>query len=82
MLSLTDQELETLFLAIKATLRQMADQGGRDTEKDLFGQPGGYRTILSKNTVNTPCPRCGELVRKEAYMGGSIYYCSGCQSRS
>lgn len=81
MASVTDQELETLFLAIKSTLRQMAEQGGRDTEKDLFGQPGGYRTVLSKNTVNTPCPRCGELIRKEAYMGGSVYYCPTCQPR-
>lgn len=81
MSSVTDQELETLFLAIKSTLRQMAEQGGRNTEKDLFGQPGGYRTVLSKNTVKTPCPRCGTLIRKEAYMGGSIYYCSLCQSR-
>ncbi len=81
MASVIDQELESLFLAIKSTLWQMAEQGGRDTEKDLFGQPGGYRTVLSRNTVNTPCPRCGELIRKEAYMGGSIYYCSTCQLR-
>lgn len=81
MASVTNPELETLFLAVKSTLRQMTEQGGRDTEKDLFGQPGGYGTILSKNTVNTPCPRCGELIRKEAYMGGSVYYCSLCQQR-
>ncbi len=80
MASVADQQLETLFLAIKSTLQQMVEQGGRDTERDLFGQPGGYRTILSKNTVNTPCPRCGELIRKENYMGGSIYYCPACQT--
>ncbi|MFA6873005.1 MAG: zinc finger domain-containing protein, partial [Bacteroidaceae bacterium] len=26
-----------------------------------------------------PCPRCGNQIRKEAYMGGSIYYCPTCQ---
>jgi len=57
----------------------MALKGGRDTEKDLFGKPGGYRTKASKLTVGTPCDECGCLISKEAYMGGSIYYCSQCQ---
>lgn len=81
MSSVPEQGLEALFLAVTSTLGQMTEQGGRDTEKDLFGQPGGYRTILSKNTANTPCPRCGELICKEAYLGGSIYYCPTCQPR-
>lgn len=72
-------EIERLFAAIKTVLRAMADQGGRDTERDLFGNPGGYQTVLSKLTVDTPCPTCGTLIRKEAYLGGSIYVCEGCQ---
>ncbi len=79
MVTLTTDEIDTLFHAIKTTLRQMVDQGGRDTETDLFGQPGGYTTRLSKNTVEKPCPVCGEFISKEAYMGGSIYVCPGCQ---
>ena len=61
------------------TLRQMADQGGRDTEQDIFGCPGGYKTLLCKNTLNTPCTVCGTIIMKKAYMGGSIYYCENCQ---
>jgi formamidopyrimidine-DNA glycosylase len=57
----------------------MTDLGGRDTEKDLLGQAGGYKTLLSKNTVNDPCPRCGGRIKKEAYLGGAVYYCKGCQ---
>jgi formamidopyrimidine-DNA glycosylase len=57
----------------------MTEQGGRDTERDLFGQPGGYRTILSKNTVGTGCPACGTMIGKEPYLGGAIYYCEICQ---
>lgn len=75
----TDQDKEKLFNSIKGTLRDMVDKGGRDTEKDLFGSFGGYKTILSKNTLDRPCPACGSLIKKEAYMGGSIYYCSKCQ---
>jgi formamidopyrimidine-DNA glycosylase len=57
----------------------MTDLGGRDTEKDLFGNMGGYKTILSKNTVQNPCPGCGGTIIKEAYMGGAVYFCPVCQ---
>ena len=68
-----------LFLSVKNTLAEMTFQGGRDTEKDLFGCSGGYKTKLSKNTVDKPCLICGDVIRKEAYLGGSIYYCPTCQ---
>lgn len=76
-LSATDRR--ALFHSIKNTLGEMTAKGGRDTENDLFGKPGGYRTRLSKNTVGQPCSICGTLIKKEAYLGGSIYYCAGCQ---
>jgi formamidopyrimidine-DNA glycosylase len=71
---------DRLFDSVKGTLAAMSAQGGRDTEPDIFGTPGGYKTLLSKNTVGKPCPRCGTIIKKEAYMGGSIYYCDQCQS--
>jgi len=77
--SLSDEDRETLYRSIKATLEEMASRGGRDTERDLFGCPGGYKTKLCKNTAGKPCPLCGGTIKKEAYMGGSIYYCDGCQ---
>ncbi len=77
--SLTDPEKETLFHALKTTLQTMTDQGGRDTENDLYGQKGKYETLLSKNTFRRPCPVCGGEIRKEAYLGGTIYYCFNCQ---
>jgi formamidopyrimidine-DNA glycosylase len=77
--TLARTEREALFNSIRNTISAMAAQGGRDTERDLFGCPGGYKTILCKNTVNKPCPICGTGIRKEAYMGGSIYYCEKCQ---
>ncbi len=70
---------ERLFDAVVTSLHEMAAGGGRDTERDLFGNPGGYATHMSKNTVGSACPECGSLIRKEAYLGGSIYYCPGCQ---
>jgi formamidopyrimidine-DNA glycosylase len=77
--TLARTEKEALFDSIKDTISAIAAQGGRDTELDLFGCPGGYKTILCKNTVNKPCPICGTGIKKEAYMGGTIYYCEKCQ---
>lgn len=79
MATLAAAELQMLFTAVKSVLAEMVENGGRDTERDLFGCPGGYQTILSKNTVGKPCPVCGTLIKKEAYLGGSIYYCENCQ---
>jgi formamidopyrimidine-DNA glycosylase len=77
--ALSEQAVGAMFVAVKQVLAEMTAQGGRDTERDLFGNYGGYATILSKNTVDEPCPACGTLIRKETYLGGSIYYCAGCQ---
>jgi len=77
--TLSDFEKGELFHSLKVTLNSMTENGGRDTEKDLFGINGKYKTILSKNTVNKPCPNCGGNIVKEAYLGGAIYYCPVCQ---
>ena len=76
---LNDREKKLLFDAVKSTLIEMTRGGGRDTEKDLYGQAGGYRTILSRNTLDKPCPVCGGALIREAYLGGNIYFCPGCQ---
>ncbi|MBC7959531.1 MAG: endonuclease VIII [Vallitaleaceae bacterium] len=77
--SLSEVQKRTLYESIKRTLAKMSFEGGRDTERDLFGCTGGYQTILSKKTAGQPCDVCGTLVKKEAYMGGSVYICEGCQ---
>lgn len=76
---LSGSKRERLFFAICDTLNKMKDGGGRDTEKNLFGQKGGYTTKLCKNTVGKPCSVCGTPIEKEAFLGGSIYFCSRCQ---
>jgi formamidopyrimidine-DNA glycosylase len=77
--SLSADNRRVLFESIRSTLSEMVAGGGRDTENDLFGRPGGYQTRLSRNTSGQPCPACGKSIWKEAYMGGSVYYCLACQ---
>jgi formamidopyrimidine-DNA glycosylase len=80
--SLGESGKEALFGAIKTTLNDMLTEGGRDTERDLFGKIGGYRTRVSKNTAGQACPACGGIIQKQSYMGGSIYFCPSCQKEA
>lgn len=79
MAEVDDAAYERMFHALKSVLAEMTKLGGRSTEKDLFGNPGGYRCICCKNTLGMPCPACGDLIVKEAYLGGAVYYCPTCQ---
>ena len=79
MLTLSETELEALYHAIVDTLRDMTNQGGRDTEKTIYGTPGGYPTILSSKSYKSGCPLCHAAITKEQYLGGSIYFCPNCQ---
>jgi len=78
-ISLSDDERDRLYNSILSTLKDMRDGGGRNTEKDLFGEPGGYKTILSNKTLAYPCRVCGSGLKREAFLGGNIYFCPGCQ---
>ena len=77
--SLSDLEKTDLLYSMKGSLADMVRLGGRNTEKDFFGNWGGYPVILSKNTYKDPCPNCGHVIVREAYLGGTVYYCPVCQ---
>lgn len=79
MSTISEEEFEKMYICVVNVLKDMVEKKGRDTEKDLFGNPGNYKTILSKKTVWTPCLQCGYELRKGSYLGGSIYYCEHCQ---
>jgi len=73
------EERDGIFRSVKQVLKKMTEGGGRDTELDLDGNPGGYVTIMSRNTVGKPCPSCGQAIEKASYMGGAVYFCGKCQ---
>lgn len=76
---LSASERDGLYHSIQRVLSDMVEKRGRDTEKDLLGQPGGYRTKMCRKTLGLDCPKCGSKIQKASYLGGSIYYCPGCQ---
>ena len=77
--TMSDSEIKGLYDSTVKTIRQMADLGGRDTEKNIYGNEGGYKTVMSAKAFKNPCPVCGGEITKENYLGGSVYYCPNCQ---
>ena len=77
--TITETGRRRIYESIVETLEKMTIAGGRNTEKDLFGNKGGYQTLLSKKTVGKPCPYCGSFIQKANYMGGTVYFCPMCQ---
>lgn len=77
--TLTEHEMDEMYGCVKAVLKEMTDAGGRNTEKNLFGNPGGYATVMSKKNKENFCPACGGWVSQMAYMGGKVYVCETCQ---
>lgn len=76
-----EEDFQRLYESVVRILKKMCEEGGRDTENDIFGNPGGYVTQLSKNSYGEPCMRCGTLIGKAAYMGGTVYFCERCQKQ-
>ena len=77
----TEEDFHVLYTSVRKILKEMCENGGRDTEKDLFGKKGGYITQLSKNSLFEPCMKCGCEIQKASYMGGTVYFCERCQKR-
>ncbi|VVB61999.1 Formamidopyrimidine-DNA glycosylase [uncultured archaeon] len=78
--NISEKQTQELFKSIKTTLTEMVNNNGRNTERDLFGNYGEYRTKMCKNTVGKRCDVCGSTIIKSNYTGGSIYFCPGCQT--
>ena len=76
---LTAEETDRLHGALRETMELAVAQGGRDSERDLHGQPGGYRPLMDRRAVDQPCPRCSTPIVKVSLLGGSCYYCPACQ---
>jgi formamidopyrimidine-DNA glycosylase len=73
------EERKTLYRVTVETLRAAVEAGGRESELDLFGQPGKYSKILDSTSAGKPCPNCGTPIEKIQFMGGASYFCPSCQ---
>ena len=76
---ISDGDKERVLSSIKTVLKDMTENGGRDSEKDLFGFEGKYKAIFGRATFGKPCPRCGETIERQNYLGGKVYFGPSCQ---
>ncbi|MDF9867347.1 formamidopyrimidine-DNA glycosylase [Bacilli bacterium PM5-3] len=75
-LSLINQDQrKELYNVMMELIAKMIELGGRNTEKDIFNDAGGYEVILSSKTYKNGCPICKGEITKQAYLGGSVYFC-------
>ncbi len=70
---------QALYVAIRKTLDEVIDQGGRYDEVDLYGQPGKYVRLMDSKSAGQPCPVCQTTIEKMQYLGGACYFCPRCQ---
>lgn len=76
---LSKTDINRLYNSMVELVHDIVNLGGRDTEKDLYGNKGGYITKMSLLGIDEGCPECGSVIIKESYLGGSIYTCPKCQ---
>lgn len=77
--SLTADEQEALYRSVNEVMSEATDQGGRHSEVDLHGRPGGFVPRVCKETLGRPCAQCGATIEKISFEGGACYVCPGCQ---
>lgn len=74
--SLSDDEIENLYKAIRQVLSEAIQRGGGPEWTDLEGRPGGY---VPRVHGATACPECGGEVKKISFGGRTAYVCDKCQ---
>ena len=76
---ISDGETRKLYDAIRETMKEAIELGGRYDERDLYNNPGGYVRILDSKAKGNPCRECGTPIEKIQYLGGASYLCPSCQ---
>jgi formamidopyrimidine-DNA glycosylase len=77
--TLSEQEIETLFGAIRSVLAAAIDQiRAQSGEALLAGHKRDFLQIYKK--TGRPCPACGTKIAEIRYAQTRTYYCPDCQS--
>jgi formamidopyrimidine-DNA glycosylase len=79
--TLSKEEIENLYNAIKYTLNLGIKLGGLAYEKDFFGEKGKFTSqeFLVGYKEGKPCPTCKTLIEKIKTGSTSTYICPECQ---
>lgn len=83
--ALTRPGARKLLDAVRTVMREALTQGGTSFDSlyvDVNGESGYFdRSLAVYGRAGQPCPRCGGLVRRDAFMNRSSFWCPRCQPR-
>jgi len=79
--TLSEDEIEALWQALRQILQQGIDLGGSHWEQDLYGENGRWDSsyLLVAYREGQPCPTCGTTVEKIKTGSTSSHVCPSCQ---
>jgi formamidopyrimidine-DNA glycosylase len=79
--TLSDEETEALWQALRQTLQESIDHGGSHWEQNLHGEHGRWDSSFLRVAYREgkPCPTCGTTVEKIKTGSTSTHICPACQ---
>ena len=76
--SLSDDELATLYSALRGTLRDAVARSTGLAASELKGEKKSNLAVHGR--TGKPCPVCGDIVREVSFADSSLQYCPTCQT--
>ena len=76
--SLTDDELATLYNAIRTVLGDAVARSRGLAASELKGEKKSHLAVHGQ--TGKPCPVCGDTVREVSFADSSLQYCATCQT--
>jgi formamidopyrimidine-DNA glycosylase len=76
--NLTDDELQTLYGAMRETLQDAVDRSAGLAVQDLKSEKKSGLRVHGR--TGQKCPVCGDIVREVSFADSSLQYCATCQT--
>jgi formamidopyrimidine-DNA glycosylase len=76
--SLTEEEVRTLYDAVRTVLGDAVDRSRGLAAADLKSEKKSHLAVHGR--TGQPCPVCGDTVREVSFADSSLQYCATCQT--
>jgi formamidopyrimidine-DNA glycosylase len=76
--SLDDEELQTLYDAIRTVIGDAVERSRGLAASELKGEKKSHLAVHGR--TGQPCPVCGDTVREVSFADSSLQYCPTCQT--
>ena len=76
--SVVDEDLQTLYDAIRTTLSDAVARSSGLAASELKGEKKSNLAVHGR--TGQPCPVCGDVVREVSFADSSLQYCPTCQT--